>query len=175
MVIYPLVKGDGIWTYEPDGSKYKDGAWIVANLVDCVAKGGNFMVGIGPDATGLFHPKAIAALQYAGAWLKTNGEAIFHTHPMPGEGWKDGDNLRFTHSDLGPITYAIAFNWPGAQLALPTVKLPPGATIRMLGDDEPLAWRQHPANGTLISLPARMESLPNHLPQSPYVFKLEGE
>ena len=74
MVIYPLA-GEGI-SYEPDASKYKDGNWIVTNLVDIVAKGGNFMVGIGPDATGLFHPQAIAALQYAGAWLKTNGEAI---------------------------------------------------------------------------------------------------
>jgi alpha-L-fucosidase len=169
MVIYPLVNGTGIWTYEPDGSKYKDGAWIVTNLVDIVAKGGNFMVGIGPDATGLFHPKAIEALQYAGAWLKVNGEAIFNTHPLPGDGWKEGANLRFTRSDLGPITYAIAMQWPGDELALHSVKLTPGSTVRMLGSDATLAWHEDTVKGTVISLPSG--SRPNKVP---CVFKLES-
>ncbi len=39
------------------------------NLIDAVAKGGGFMVGIGPDAKGRFHPTAIENLQEAGAWL----------------------------------------------------------------------------------------------------------
>ena len=69
MVIYPLA-GEGIWSYEPDASKYKDGSWIVTNLVDTVAKGGNFMVGIGPDGTGRFHPTAVSQLKEVGAWLK---------------------------------------------------------------------------------------------------------
>jgi alpha-L-fucosidase len=172
MVIYPLVNGDGIWTYEPDAGKYKDGAWIVTNLVDTVAKGGNFMVGIGPDATGLFHPKAIAALQYVGAWLKTNGEAIFNTHPLPGDGWKDGNNLRFTQSDLDSIIYAIAFQWPGDELVLHTVKLPPAATVRMLGNSEALPWRPA-AEGTVISLPARLQAPANRPGQPPCVFKLD--
>jgi alpha-L-fucosidase len=171
MVIYPLVNGDGVWSYEPDGSKYKNGTWIVTNLVDAVAKGGNFMVGIGPDATGLFHPKAIAALQYAGAWLKTNGEAIFNTHPLPGDGWKDGDNLRFTQSDLGSITYAIAFQWPGNELVLHKVKLPPGATVTMLGSAGALTWRRN-AEGTVIDLPARLQDPANGQDQAPCVFKL---
>ncbi len=114
-----------IWAYEPDGTKYKNGDWIVKNLVDIVAKGGNFMVGVGPDPTGLFHPKAVAAFQYAGLWLRTNGEAIYHTHPMPGDSWKDGDNLRFTQSDLGPITYAVSADWPGPELTLHNTKLTP--------------------------------------------------
>jgi alpha-L-fucosidase len=172
MVIYPLVNGDGIWTYEPDAGKYKDGAWIVTNLVDTVAKGGNFMVGFGPDATGLFHPKAIAALQYVGAWFKTNGEAIFNTHPLPGDGWKDGDNLRFTQSDLGSIIYAIAFQWPGDELVLHTVKLPPGATVRLLGTTEALPWRQE-ADATVISLPAHLQAAANRPGQPARVFKLD--
>jgi alpha-L-fucosidase len=173
MVIYPLA-GDGIWAYEPDGSKYKDGAWIVNNLVDIVAKGGNFMVGIGPGVTGLFHPKAIAALQYTGAWLKTNGEAIFNTHALSGDGWKDGDNLRFTHSNLGAITYAIALQWPGDELVLHNVKLAPGATVRMLGTSESLSWRPDPAGGTVISLPAAWQSPANRPCELPCVFKLDG-
>jgi alpha-L-fucosidase len=172
MTIYPLAKGDGVWTYEPDGSKYNDGNWIVTNLVDTVAKGGNFMVGIGPDATGLFHPKAIAALQYTGAWLRTNGEAIFNTHAMPGDGWKDGDNLRLTRSDLGPITYAIAYQWPGNEMTLHNVKLSPGAAVRILGTSESLPWRQD-GNGTVITLPAQWQSAADRPFEQPCVFRLD--
>jgi len=171
MVIYPLA-GEGIWSYEPDAGKYKDGTWIVTNLVDTVAKGGNFMVGIGPDATGLFHPKAIAALQYAGAWLKLNGEAIFNTHPLPGDGWKDGASLRFTRSDLGSTIYAIALQWPGEELVLRNVRLPARGTVTMLGDSEALPWHADGAKGTVINLPARWQSAANRPCQLPCVFKL---
>ncbi|SPE61365.1 conserved exported hypothetical protein [Verrucomicrobia bacterium] len=172
MVIYPLA-GEGVWSYEPDGAKYKDGAWIIHNLVDAVAKGGNFMVGIGPDATGLFHPQAIKALQDAGSWLKLNGEAIFHTHPLPGDGWKDGENLRFTHSDSGQTIYVTAFQWPGQELVLHRLKLPSTATVKLLGDSEPLAWRPTPASGTFISLPARLQLPATRPSQLPRVFKLD--
>lgn len=175
MVIYPLVKGDGIWSYEPDASKYKDGVWIVTNLVDTVAKGGSFMVGIGPDATGLFHPKAIAALQYAGTWLKTNGEAIFNTHPRSGSDWKEGGNIRFTHADSGSVIYAIALQWPGDELALQSVKLQPGATVRMLGDSENLNWHDDPAKGTVINLPKRLQPPADGQSQPPCVFKLDSQ
>ena len=146
MVIYPL-GGDGIWSYQPDASKYKDGPWIIANLVDTVAKGGNFMVGIGPDATGLFHPKAVAALQEAGAWLKINGEAIFNTRPLPGDNWKEGDRLRFTQAEVGSTIYAIALQWPGEELELRSVELSPGATVTILGTSEILRWHAGPARG----------------------------
>ena len=173
MVIYPLA-GDGNWTYEPDAAQYKDGNWIVTNLVDAVAKGGNFMVGIGPDAAGLFHPKAIAALQYTGAWLKTNGEAIFKTHPLPGDEWKDGDNLRFTRSDLGPTIYAIAFQWPGNELVLHKIKMPVGATVTLLGTSESLSWRRT-VEGTVIRVPTRWQSASNRPCELPYVFKIAHE
>ena len=54
-VIYPLGRS---FSYEPDPAQHKGGRWIVRNLVDAVAKGGGFMVGIGPDALGRFHPTA---------------------------------------------------------------------------------------------------------------------
>lgn len=171
MVIYPLA-GEGIWSYEPDAKKYKDGTWIVTNLVDAVAKGGNFMVGIGPDASGEFHPKAVEALQSAGAWLKTNGEAIFKTHPLPGEGWKDGPNLRFTHSDEGSMVYAIALRWPGEELVLHNIQLAAGSTVTMLGESQALPWQPDGAKGTVVKLPARSQSAVNQRGQMPSVFKL---
>jgi len=60
MVIYPLAHS---FSYDPDGSRYKGSEWVIRNLVDSVAKGGNFMVGIGPDGDGRFHPTAVKQLE----------------------------------------------------------------------------------------------------------------
>ena len=172
MTIYPLA---GIWSYQPDPAKYKDGSWIVRNLVDAVAKGGNFMAGIGPDASGLFDPKAVAALQYAGAWLRVNGEAIFATRPRPGGGWKEGDALRFTRTKDNRCVYAIALKWPGEELVLSSVKPRPGSTIKMLGCDEALNWRYDPAGSVAVTLPARLQEPAQRPCQDAWAFKIECE
>jgi alpha-L-fucosidase len=85
-VIYPLARA---FSYDPEGTRYKGGKWIIDNLVDAVAKGGRFMVGIGPDEKGQFHPKAIEDLKQAGEWLKINGQAIYGTRPRDGEDWRE--------------------------------------------------------------------------------------
>ncbi len=86
-VIHTLSKRD-IFSYEPDETQLRDGKWIIETLVDIVAKGGNFMVGVGPDIRGNWHPKVIEALNFSGNWLKTYGEAIYGTRPCEvyGEG-----------------------------------------------------------------------------------------
>ena len=66
-VIYPLGTD---FSYEADAAKHKGTEWIVHNLVDSVAKGGGFMVGVGPSAAGEFHPEAQRQLRAAGDWLK---------------------------------------------------------------------------------------------------------
>ena len=79
--IYPLGTD---FSYDPDAAKYKGTEWIVRNLVDTVAKGGGFMIGVGPSAHGEFHPEAIRQMKGAGSWLKVNGEAIYATRAARG-------------------------------------------------------------------------------------------
>ncbi len=172
MVIYQLA---GIWSYQPDMSKYKDGNWVVTNLVDTVAKGGNFMFGIGPDATGKFPDKAIAALQYAGAWLRVNGEAIFATRPRPGSLWKEGDNLRFTRTKDNQYIYAMAMEWPGSRLALHSVKPKTGSVVTLLGDGQPLSWTIDASGNASIEIPDRLQAVGNRPSQRPYAFKIAPE
>ena len=73
MVIYPLAKG---FSYDPESANYKGPGWMVKNIIDTAAKGGSFQVRVGPDATGRFHPTAVAQLKQAGGWLRTCG-AVF--------------------------------------------------------------------------------------------------
>ncbi len=162
MVIYPLANA---FSYDPVAAHYKGAKWVIDNLVDCAAKGGNFMVGIGPDGDGRFHPAAVSQLEEAGRWLKVNGEAIYATRARPGNLWKEGEEIRFTRSKDQATVYAISLVRPGATLILGSVTARPGSQIRLLGQDEPLNWRQT-ERGLEIEVPAAA-------PEEPaYAFKI---
>jgi alpha-L-fucosidase len=163
MVIYPLGTN---FSYEAEAAKHKGAKWVVDNLVDSVAKGGNFMVGIGPDGTGRFHPTAIAQLEEVGAWLRQNGEGIFNTHARPGAGWKDGDDIRLTESDDGRHTFAILLKAAQPKVTLHQLRLREGSKVTLLGHPAALAWK---ANGSDVEI-----ELPQPLPASlAHILKLE--
>jgi alpha-L-fucosidase len=140
MVIYPLGR---TFSYEPDESHHKGAGWIINNLISCVAKGGNFMVGIGPDEAGWFHPRAIRDLEEAGEWLKINGEAIYATRPH--EPWHEGNEVFFTRSKDYRVIYAICTAWPEQAFRLNSIQPRPGMQVSLLGSDRTLAWSEHSA------------------------------
>lgn len=57
----------------------KPTAEIVANLVRIVARGGNYLIGIGPDATGRLSRPVAQGLAELGAWLEACGDGIYGT------------------------------------------------------------------------------------------------
>lgn len=170
-VIYPLGTD---FSYEPDASKYKGTAWIVSNLVDSVAKGGGFMVGVGPSSNGQFHPEAARQMKAAGDWLKVNGEAIYATRPRD-TNWSEGDNIRFTRTKDARTVYAIAVQWPGQELLLKTVRPRPGSQIRMLGYPHPLPWRTDSSRGLSVALPVNLQNAANRPCDFAWSFRMETE
>jgi alpha-L-fucosidase len=144
------------FAFDPDGSEYKSGEWIVRMLIDVVAKGGNLMVSYGPDANGNFHPKAIEALEDAGAWLKVNGEGIFGTRPRDGDTWREGAEIFLTRSKDRRFVYAFITHLHGSMIRLHTVNPRPRSIIRMLGVDRPLTWSQE-GNQLTINLPFSLQ------------------
>ena len=171
MVIYPLAKG---FSYDSDPSHYKGTGWIVSNLVDTVAKGGSFQVGVGPDGNGRFHPSAVEQLKEAGRWLKVNGEGIYATRPREGSLWAEGDDLRFSRTKDGRYTYAFARKWPGTSLTLKTVEAKNGSQIHMLGVTEPLRWRHDSTSGLVIQIPANLQDEAKRPCKYSYCFRIEG-
>ena len=169
MVIYPL---GNTFSYDPDGSRYKGSEWVLRNLVDAVAKGGNFMVGIGPDENGLWHPKAAKQLEEAGKWLSVNGEAIYATRPRPGLLFKEGDDLYFTRGKDSRNVYAISMKWPGSTLYIKTVCPKPGTDIFLLGYGDALKWKYENKNGLTISLPEHLQREENRPCKTAYAFKI---
>ena len=122
------------------------------NLADSVAKGGGFMVGVGPSAHGEFHPEAIRQMKGAGAWLKVNGEAIYATRAREGTLWSEGDDVRYTRTKDRRFVYAILTEWPGAQVTLKTVRPREGSRVTLLGAKTELQWKFDSAAGTTIIL-----------------------
>ena len=122
--------------------KYKSAETIIHQLCDVVAKNGNLLLNVGPNADGSFHPDAVKELYAVGDWLKINGEAIYGTRPhiTASEGpsivtdesfdlekqkqqtENDGlaadiSTLKLTSQDFrftkkGDTLYAIALGWP---------------------------------------------------------------
>jgi alpha-L-fucosidase len=151
-VIYPLGSS---FSYDPDPKSHKGAKWIVQNIIDSAAKGGNFMVGIGPDEKGQFAPEAIRQVRQVGSWLKSNGKGIYATRSRQGE-WNEGDNVRFTRSKDNKTIYAHCFEWPGEELVLKTVTPRKGSKISLLGiENSDLKWETS-AKGLVISTPASL-------------------
>jgi alpha-L-fucosidase len=171
MVIYPLAKG---FSYDSDPAHYKGTGWIVTNLVDIVAKGGNFQVGVGPDAAGRFHPAAIEQLKNTGRWLKVNGEGIYGTRPRDGALWAEGNDIRFSRTKDRRYIYAFSQKWPGNTFTLKSVRAKAGSQIRMLGFPEQLNWRNDSSSGLVIDLPANLQDESKRPCKYACCFRIEG-
>ncbi|MDR3183263.1 MAG: alpha-L-fucosidase [Planctomycetaceae bacterium] len=159
----------GQFAYDKREEKYKDAQWCIHHLIDCVAKGGSFMVCIGPDEKGKFHPKAIRELEKVGDWLKVNGKGIYETRNRTV--WKDG-GVKFTRSKDSKTVYAFVENFPEKELVIESVKAKDGSEVRLLGYDKPLEWKAG-GKGIIVTIPDELQ-LPEKRPCGyAWTFKLE--
>ncbi|HEX8712785.1 MAG TPA: alpha-L-fucosidase, partial [Terracidiphilus sp.] len=168
-VIYPLGKP---FSYDPDPANYKGAKWIVHNLVDVTAKGGNFMVGAGPDGAGNFHPTAVSQMKEAGKWLKVNGEGIYATRPRPGSLWTDGKSLRFTRTKDNQTIYCFTLEWPGVTLTVPSLERDQVKSVRMLGYPEELKFNWDATRGLVIQIPESLQQASNRPADFVWGFRL---
>lgn len=65
------------WGYCANDRYYKPASMLIKKLVECVSKGGNLLLNIGPDATGRFPTESLAILKEIGAWMEKNGDSIY--------------------------------------------------------------------------------------------------
>lgn len=97
-----MTMGDS-WSYVPD-DHYKTTQQLIHLLADVVAKGGNLLLNVGPDAEGNLPEPALQRMKEIGAWMRGNGEAIYATRPL--YPYCHG-KIRFTQSKDGKHRYAI--------------------------------------------------------------------
>lgn len=68
---------NGHWGYDVKDHYFKPASMLIHKLVECVSKGGNMILNVGPDARGNFPEPSVRALQEIGAWMKKNHESIY--------------------------------------------------------------------------------------------------
>lgn len=106
LLTYPwetcMTMGDS-WSWVPNDN-YKSTTQLVHMLCDVVAKGGNLLLNVGPDAQGRLPEPALERMEQMGAWLDVYGRAIYASRPL--YPYSRGQ-VRFTQSKDGKHRYAI--------------------------------------------------------------------
>jgi alpha-L-fucosidase len=166
-------------------------------LCDNVSRGGNLLLDIGPAADGTIPVVMEERLTQIGAWLKTNGEAIYGTRPFSVvKQWSAGEvpkvdyNQEFeTPYDVAKMTgkpapgrasieafftakgkdvFAILPRWPGREFTVKDAGALDVKTVSLLGGAAPLRFAR---NGTAIRV--ELPDLPEELLGQPaWVLKL---
>ena len=99
------------WGYCQLDKNFKPADMVVKKLVECVSKGGNMILNVGPDATGRFPAQSCRLLDEIGAWMARNSESIYGCGsaelPKPDWGWYTrGAGKLYAHvleAPLGPL------------------------------------------------------------------------
>ena len=99
------------WGYARDDHNHKSPAQIVRMLVECVSKGGNLLLNVGPTALGEIDRPHVERLEAVGQWIEANGRSICGCGPadLPKPEWgrytKGGGRLyaHILERPTGPI------------------------------------------------------------------------
>lgn len=103
---------------------YKTPGFIIRKLVECVSKGGNLILNVGPDARGRIPEESVRILKEIGGWMEKNGESIYGNTAcsLPKPEWG-----RYTQK--GDVIYAHVMEAPLG--ALPLYGIPPEKVKRV--------------------------------------------
>lgn len=101
------------WGYCSADRNYKSARTVVRGLVECVSKGGNLLLNVGPNAKGEIPAESVDVLAAAGRWLDANGKSVYgcgaSALPKPEWGrYTQKGNLLYAHiyeRGMGPIAF----------------------------------------------------------------------
>ena len=117
------------WGYCPTDMDYKPASMLVRKLVECVSKGGNMILNVGPDAKGRFSRESCCLLDEIGVWMDKNSASIYGCGnaclPKPEWGW---------YTRKGNTLYAHVLEAPIGPLALTGIDAKQIERIRLLRD-----------------------------------------
>ena len=65
------------WGFAGNDKHFKPASMLIRKLVECVSKGGNLLLNVGPDARGKIPPQSLEALAEIGRWMRDNSDSIY--------------------------------------------------------------------------------------------------
>ena len=141
------------WGYAWYDTNWKPPGKILSRLIATIARGGTYMLNVGPDAFGEVPEAAQAALRGTGEWIAAYPQTVYSAKPSP---WKHplpwGDVV-VNNKKL----YLIVFQWPtSGKLYLPGLNAKI-TTAKLLSREkkEILLEVTMEENWTIISTPAK--------------------
>ncbi|MCF7759115.1 MAG: alpha-L-fucosidase [Cephaloticoccus sp.] len=136
------------WGYKKHDQDWKSAPDLTRTLVESASKNANYLLNIGPDATGRIPAASVSRLRAIGAWLQKNGTSIYGTAPSP-----------FTHdfpwgriTTKGRILYLHLFKKPTRLFELRGLQTRVVSATPLLAPDRKLGVRQtiDPTTGTPV-------------------------
>ncbi|MEI6913628.1 MAG: alpha-L-fucosidase [Armatimonadota bacterium] len=71
------------WGYKVDDNNWKSTAQLIRHLSEIAARGGNFLLNVGPTSLGEIPQPSVERLEEIGRWMKMNGDSIYGTSRSP--------------------------------------------------------------------------------------------
>ncbi|WP_163416824.1 alpha-L-fucosidase [Flagellimonas sp. HSM57] len=128
------------WQYKPTNEEYKDGTELIEKLIEVRAKGGNFLLNVGPKPNGEIPIEQEELLRELALWMFVNDEAIKNIRPLPTL-IKDG-YLWFTQNEDENAVYAFVteqkdwFKGRRRNFLIKNLKATSNTTISVLGQND---------------------------------------
>ena len=128
-----------MWDTKTTNEIYKSGTEIVEKLIEIRAKGGNFLLNIGPKPNGEIPIEQEERLREVALWMFVNGEAIKNVRPLPAI--KEGDTW-FTQNAKENVVYVFIVGqkeWQKGQrrnLLIKSLRATENTEISVLGQND---------------------------------------
>lgn len=107
------------WGYQQNDKEFKSPGQIIKIFAECISKGGNMLLDIGPKADGTIPAEDVNILKELGKWAKKNSEAIYGTEAGLPSGYFYGPS---TISKDSTMLYLFIHGNPKGQVMLEGVK-----------------------------------------------------
>ncbi len=107
----------GSWGYHRDEASWRSTDELIRTLIDCVSKGGNLLLNVGPTARGEFDGRAMDRLAGIGRWMRYHGRSIYGCTQAP-EDIPPRPDCRLTWNPDTRRLYVHIFAWPYKNLHL---------------------------------------------------------
>jgi alpha-L-fucosidase len=127
------------WQYQPQNEHYRSGGELIRMLIQTRAKGGNFLLNVGPKPNGELPIEEEERLREIALWMFVNSESIYGVRP-----WvitNEGD-IWYTKKKDSSALYAIVESdqpWPRAtwkDFVLHSVRATAKTEISLLGQND---------------------------------------